>query len=359
MPGVALNLVLPTLADTFSDIVAQLVTAVEAIEADLEPRITAGELNIDTELSVGGAPVTNVGGLRLTGGETAVAGSVYIDDDDEFHLVTTAGDIQLTLNGGINVTALGSIGGDYGGVNPAAVTYDDASGEYRFTEDTGDWAILAAESIRLHGTLGAILIKVNAAATGYTLTLPPAPASTLALQMSSAGLVSTSNAFTGAVSSTSTVTGTDMRYTGYQLVMGPAACAHSESATDGSDVSAWVLRDFGWQPANSQAGNLIYPLVVRQGETIGSWTVRASKVTNAGISMSVGLYKINVVTRAATLIGSVCSTSANAPGNITFTPIVDPNEAVDDAYTYVLAAFSSSTISGDQFGDYSYTVKRA
>ncbi len=165
MPGLDLNLDLPTLADTFADIVSKLVVAIDAIETDLAARVTAGELDITTALSMGGAPLINVGGVRLNGGVSTTVGTIYMDGAD-LHVVTALGDVQLTAGGAIDVAALGTIGGDYGGVNPAAVIYDDTSGEYRFTQETSVWANLVADDLVLHGTAGSVRLGVADALTG-------------------------------------------------------------------------------------------------------------------------------------------------------------------------------------------------
>lgn len=164
MPGNDLGLVLPTLSNTQTEIVSQVVTALEAIETDLAPRITAGQLDIDTELSMNGAPLTNVGGVRLTGGNSSVVGTVYMDE--ELHAVTTAGDVQITANGSLNFAVLGAIGGDYGGANPALLSYDDAGGDYVFETDPGVLAGIRVESVELTGAAGTVHMEANSALSG-------------------------------------------------------------------------------------------------------------------------------------------------------------------------------------------------
>jgi hypothetical protein len=177
MPGSDLNLELPTLADTMADVVAKLVTALEVIEADLEPRITAGELDISTELSLGGAPLTNAAGVRLSGGSSSVVGTIY-ESDGDFFMVSGEGLVQLTADGGINVAAAGVIGGDYGGANPATVTYSDGDGEYDFKEEPGVWADIGADDIVLHSAAGSVTVSVDdAISTDRALNIKDLPLS--------------------------------------------------------------------------------------------------------------------------------------------------------------------------------------
>jgi len=164
MPGVDLNLDLPTPNDPFVTALAKIVAAFVAIEEDLEPRIGAGSLDIDTELSMNGAALTNVGGVRLQNGESAVVGTLYMDE--EFHVVTTAGDVQLTLNGVLNVTALGTIGGDYGGFDPANVTFVTTSDDYFFRSDATTFADVQVRDIILNGAAGTFRLGVDAGLSG-------------------------------------------------------------------------------------------------------------------------------------------------------------------------------------------------
>lgn len=152
MPGTDLNIDLPVAGDNFGVYRAKILAAVQAIIADIEPRIGSGALDIDTELSMNGAPLTNVGGVRLQNGFSTVIGTLYMDE--ELHAVTSAGDVQITAGGVLNVTALGTIGGDYGGANPAEVTFNDLANEYRFKEDSSSWSTLSAKGMLLNDALG-------------------------------------------------------------------------------------------------------------------------------------------------------------------------------------------------------------
>lgn len=164
MPGTDLNLDLPTPNDPFVTALAKIVAAFTAIEADLEPRIGAGSLDIDTELSMNGAALTNVGGVRLQNGESTVVGTIYMDE--ELWAVTTAGAVQITNQGVLNITALGVIGGDYGGSNPAEVTFVDAAAEYRFKETATDWADISCRDIILNGAAGTFRLGADSGLSG-------------------------------------------------------------------------------------------------------------------------------------------------------------------------------------------------
>jgi hypothetical protein len=165
MPGVDLNLDLPSLSDNLSDIVSKIVIALAAIEDDLADDVTPSEFNVNTALSLAGNTLTNAGSVLLVSGNVpSAAGSIYYDSG-EFYAIDSTGVIQLTDAGNLNAASLGTIGGDFGGANPAQVTYDDASGEYRFTEDTGVYADLVADDVVLMGASGSVRLGVAAGIT--------------------------------------------------------------------------------------------------------------------------------------------------------------------------------------------------
>ncbi len=226
MPGVDLDLDLPSLSDNMAIIVAKLVTALSAVEDDLAPQITSGELDLDTAVSLGGNALTNVGGVRLTGGESAVVGTLYIGDD-ELQIVTAAGTVQITADGALNLASVGAIVGDYGGSNPARVTYDDMSGEYRFTEDTGVYADLVADDLILHGAAGQIRFGIDAALTGSKTVLfksLPTGSGLLAYKASDNAIIDAgSETLDGDIATTGYLTGGYLISTGNLAVAGDAA----------------------------------------------------------------------------------------------------------------------------------------
>jgi len=193
MPGSDIDIGDLTFTGTFVDWAAAIVAAIEAIVEDIEPRIDSGALDITSALSFGGAPAINVGGVRLVGGVSSVVGTLYMDEDNELHIVTDEADVRLTNAGAIDVAALGTIGGDYGGVNPATVTYVDLSGEYRFLEDTGIWATLVAGDLLLQGDNGTVRIGVDDAISGdktfNVKSLPASGVGGLAYEAASGGVV--------------------------------------------------------------------------------------------------------------------------------------------------------------------------
>ncbi len=161
MPGVDLNLDLPSLSDNFATIVSKMAVALAAIEDDLAALVVPSEININTSLSMAGNALIDTGSLLLVSGNApTAAGSIYYEDG-EFWAIDSTGAIQLTDAGNLNAASLGSIVGDYGGLNPARVTYDNASGEFRFTEETGVYADLVCDDVVLVGTNGSVRLSAG------------------------------------------------------------------------------------------------------------------------------------------------------------------------------------------------------
>ncbi len=160
MPGIDLNLDLPTLADPLVDVVSKLTTAISTIEDDLADQITSGEIDINATLSANGQALINVGGLQLAGGVSTTTGTLYTDGQDLFYR-SAAGTVQITAAGAIDVASLGTIGGDYG-AGTALVTYDLASQEYRFFHDPANtYADLVADDMVVMTSFGGGSVRIG------------------------------------------------------------------------------------------------------------------------------------------------------------------------------------------------------
>ena len=163
MVGTDLNLTLPSASDPMATIIADIVTALTAIEDSFADLVTPAAMNITSGLSMGGNWLTNTGAVLFVGGnEPSAAGSLYYADD-EFFVKTAAGTVQLTAAGVINVGSVGGISGMSGG---ASVSYDSGSEEYEFFSDIGVNADLKCNDLVLVGSAGTVRVGVDAALTG-------------------------------------------------------------------------------------------------------------------------------------------------------------------------------------------------
>lgn len=199
MIGTDLNLSLPTLADTYSIAIGKVATALQSIEDSIADRATPTGLNLTANLSLVGNHLTNVGGLILASGNIpVVAGSVYYNGTN-FYVRDATGIIQLTAAGAINVAGVGGISGDYGGSNPATASYDEASGEFRFKEESTLYADVRVDDVILMepgaSPVDSVRLTAQAMTTSYTVTFPAAvPAVQSLVQMSPAGAITTGGA---------------------------------------------------------------------------------------------------------------------------------------------------------------------
>jgi hypothetical protein len=113
--------------------------------------------------------------------------------------VSATGGAQITTGNSLNAASLGTIGGDYGGGNPASVVFVDGDQTFYFYDDYGalEWARLGARSIDLYGTLDEVdRVRITwPGGSNWTLTLPAAPPaeSGTLLQMATTGTVTVSN----------------------------------------------------------------------------------------------------------------------------------------------------------------------
>ncbi len=158
MPGVDLDLDLPSLSDTMAVAIAKIAQALSDIGDDLAAKVITSELDINAALSLNGNALTNAGSVQLLAGNSpSVAGSIFYDTDGEFYAITAAGVVRLTSSGSVDVSASGGIGGDYGqpGVN-AQVVYNNANEEYTFYSDTDVYADIVVDDVVLQGENGSV-----------------------------------------------------------------------------------------------------------------------------------------------------------------------------------------------------------
>src|SRR5690349_12466118 len=124
MIGTDPGLDLPALSDTMAQMVAKTRQALADLADSIADKATPAAININSALSFQGNQATNVASVTLVDGGFATGeGSIYYHNGS-FYAVDGSAAVKLTDSGNINITATGAIGGDYGGGNPATVTFD-------------------------------------------------------------------------------------------------------------------------------------------------------------------------------------------------------------------------------------------
>lgn len=174
MPGVPLTLNLPNDGDPGATYLPALKAAIQAIQADLEPKVVPSEINVNQNFDLAGFNLVGVQHIEMepSPDATGTSGTAIFYAGD-WYLATDSGVVRITQGGALSGTGQRGFVGDYGiGGNPAAATFVDSAGSYQFTEDVGIWADLECDDLFLHGTLAKWNISLsNTAPADKTLTL--------------------------------------------------------------------------------------------------------------------------------------------------------------------------------------------
>lgn len=319
MPGIDLNLSLPTLADPMATVVAKVATALSLIEDDLAGLITVGELDMNAPLSLEGNPITDIGGLTLTTGASTVPGSVsYVGG--EFYLVTPVGTVQVTSGGAINAASVGGITGMSGG---ASVAFDVPSGEFRFSKTVGVRADLVADDVVLTGAAGTVRLGVDAAITSARVinvkSLPTSGIGLLAYDAATSTLVDASAVtltkdatFSGNVSFTG-----NLKHSDWTIPLFGRDAAYSTSQISGSSSYALVTNV---ATLAGEYGVIQIPIPIRNGERVKSVTVTVNNGTSATCTLTAEIRRVTYAgtTPTESTLGSTVTTTLGLQ-NVTVT----------------------------------------
>lgn len=112
--------------------------------------------------------------------------SLYVKDGELYYITTAGADIQITSGSGLNLSSIGTIGGDFGTAD-ATVTYSDTSKSFLFKQDADKTADMAFGSIFIYENVTSGKYSKFAAPTGQasnlSYTLPGALPSSVTLPM--------------------------------------------------------------------------------------------------------------------------------------------------------------------------------
>lgn len=303
MIGTDLNLDLPSLGDSFTNVVAKTVICLSAIEDSLADRATPAALLINDELNLQGNPLTNVSSLVLAAGNLTNLPGSFFYYGGEFYAVDSTGTVQLTVNGAINA-APGSISGL---VAPAAVTWDTGSQEFRFTaNNTPTYADLVCDDVVLKGSAGSVRLDVDPAITANRSvvfkSLPASGVSFLVYKASSS-TVEDSAANTDAKTIAGDVTFTaDIKHSSIRSMrfsLSPAA--NTANGTLGVHDFTSTPGTWGWTGVGLplKAGDQITKIGVYVATAVsGNINVRLYRTTDALVNDIIHTYTFNPGTTA-------------------------------------------------------------
>lgn len=346
MPGIDLNLDLPSLSDPLATIVAKTAIALAAIEDDLAGPVTVGELDMNGALSMEGNPIIDVGGLTLGAGAVATPGTlVYLAG--ELYVYTAAGPVQITAGGALNAASIGGITG-MGGTN-AAVAFDLASGEFRFWRDTGVKADIVADDVVLTGAAGTVRLGVDAAITSARVinvkSLPTAGVGLLAYDAATSSLVDASavtvtkdHTFSGTIT-----VGTNLKHTFERTRV--------IKLSNASPVSGVLSISPGAIISSGAAQRVDIELDAEVGDRIKAVTVRHDK--NSAANSVFNLWRLNNV--GSIIETTTVNVAVSGAGQTTTITVAAPT-ALSAGERYVLSLNYPAT--GDRTNGATNTVDR-
>lgn len=192
-------LLIPTVGETAGpDYASDVNTSLTLIDQhDHTPgsgvQITPAAININTALPFGGNFATDVAGVTLTvQGSAPAVNTIYQSGDDLYFVDALGNDIQITANGAVAGTP-GSIANL---VAPASASYVAAASTFVFESNTSIAGNIDVGSVRLrnlspNSTYAITLQSPAALSSNYDIVLPPLPASTKVLSLTSSGVMAT------------------------------------------------------------------------------------------------------------------------------------------------------------------------
>lgn len=182
MPGKTLSITLPTVGQTTWG--GTLNTVLQAFIDDLEPKVRASEINIDSELEINSNDIIEVNSIQVDNRTTTLAGAgntrkLYMANNDWYANDGDGNVIKLTSQGALALSASGirGIGGDYSADLTANVNYSSTSDTYTFLADDTVPATLITGDLELReessGIVKGVTLKSPASlASEYTVTFP-------------------------------------------------------------------------------------------------------------------------------------------------------------------------------------------
>lgn len=308
MPGTVLNISYPQFGEPISTALTKLITALQTIQGDVEASVLGSEIQWLADFSASGHGLVDLSKVQLDDIASSVGletGTIFFQNG-ELCVQTPSGPIQLTLNGVINAAGFGGITGDYGGSNPARVTYTDATDVYTFTADTNDWSDLEINDLKLRNngnwaTLGAD----PAVATPQAWGLGTANTSGVALvRQNASGILSTAGTVTTSFTTSGSIT-----------FSGAGQMKHGSKGRTVVAIPAGVLTngtefERGIVATGNMSGAIRLPALT-QGERLLSVTVTCRKSTAATVALDLQLIDASV---SGTPIAASVTTNSSVNG---------------------------------------------
>jgi hypothetical protein len=323
-------------------------------------RVPSAGININAALVFNGQRGTQIAGLALTDLGALLGGGareIFVKGGDLYYRNGSGANVRLTNGATLDVTSVGGIAGDYAAVS-AEVAYVDATDTYTLKQQlqtlVRQYARIACADIDVYEYKAAGVTPVPpnrvriqspaALAASYALTLPAAPpAATSIVQVSSAGVLTASNAaldaLTLAANKSITISGTG------EIKHGTRTIRIHGSAFQGSTARA-TPNQTGASLPNGQDNLCPLPLIVGDRIQALRFFVRDA-ATNLGSAL---LYSADSVGTSA-VVGSAANSSGSG-ANQTLAPSFSSVTLVTSGVSYVANLVTSGGGGGSFFVRY-------
>lgn len=178
-------------------------------------KVPVAGLNINADLGLSGFNLGSVGSTRYLNQTGPLVGtsdvrSMYVVNGNLYFNNASGTAIQITSGPSINIAALGTIGGDYGGSNPAAVNFSEITSTYSFLESPGVVARMGFGPLTVFNeSLGSSGVTITAppSFSSYSMALPAAaPLDNTVLKGASSGQLSFGQVATADITDSSITT---------------------------------------------------------------------------------------------------------------------------------------------------------
>lgn len=209
-----MNLILPVvgpLGTQGPDWANEINTALTLIDqhdhsSGLGKQITPAGININQTLQMNSQQLSEIASLALDNlsSQPASANLIYEYAGELYFNDANANQVQLTLGGTINVASVGTISGDYGGSNPANVSFSNITDTYLFTKAPGVTGSIACGPVSIYQNASSSYyakFQQNVAqASNLDWTLPvDYPATKLPIKSSASGVLELSQIVTSEI----------------------------------------------------------------------------------------------------------------------------------------------------------------
>ncbi len=177
--GDSLSTTIPAVGAAGTGYATSINARLAEVETVLESKVPYSSLT-GSELDLNNVPIRDATYVELYEGASAPGASPVgrlARYQNNLYWVTDEGAVRLTVNGAIDSSSIGGIGGNYGGANPSFVTFDEGTSQYRFYENfsTTTWGYLRSLGLDIAdgaATTDVVRLRAPAIAASYDFTFP-------------------------------------------------------------------------------------------------------------------------------------------------------------------------------------------